>query len=206
MTDELSTDPDADLQRARRLAEQGLEASPDSALAHYAKGQVLRAQGRCREAIPEFERAIALDPSRVPAYAHVGWCKFLTGSVDEAIPYFEQAIRLSPSGPGIAPWYGRLGVIQLLEGHTDRAIVWLEKANGENPRLAFVHAFLAAGYALQGNAERGEAQLAEAQRLSKGYSSLANVEKSTWYDEPKIRALAESTYFPGLRQAGMPEG
>jgi TolB-like protein/class 3 adenylate cyclase/Tfp pilus assembly protein PilF len=206
VTDELSTDPDADLQRAARLAEQALAAWPDSALAHYAKGQVLRAQSRCREAIPEFERAIALDPSRVPAYAHVGWCKFLTGSVDEAIPYFEHALRLSPSGPGIAPWYGRLGVMQLLQGHTDRALVWLEKANGENPRLAFVHAYLAAAYALEGNAERGEAQLAEAQRLSKGYSSLANVEKSTWYDEPKIRALAEATYFPGLRQAGIPEG
>ena len=206
VTDELSTDSDADLQRARRLAEQALEASPDSALAHYAKGQVLRAQSRCREAIPEFERAIALDPSRVPAYAHVGWCKFLTGSVDEAIPYFEQAIRLSPYGPGIAPWYGRLGVVHLLQGHTDRALVWLEKAKGENPRLAFVHAYLAAGYALEGDTERARTELTEAQRLSKGYSSLANVEKSIWYDEPKIRALAEATYFPGLRRAGMPEG
>jgi tetratricopeptide (TPR) repeat protein len=64
VTDELSTDPNADLKRAERLAEQALAASPDSALAHYAKGQVLRAQSRCREAIPEFERAIALDPSR----------------------------------------------------------------------------------------------------------------------------------------------
>jgi adenylate cyclase len=206
VTDELSTDSDADLQRAERLAEQALAASPDSALAHYAKGQVLRAQSRCREAIPEFERAIALDPSRVPAYAHVGWCKFLTGSVDEAIPYFEQAIRLSPSGPGIAPWYGRLGVMQLLQGHTDQALVWLEKANGENARLAFVHAYLAAGYALDGDTERARAELAEAQRLSKSYSSLASVEKSTWYDEPKIRALAATTYFPGLRRAGIPEG
>jgi hypothetical protein len=70
--------------------------------------------------------------------------------------------------------------------------------------LAFVHAYLAAGYALEGDPEKAEAQLAEAQRLSKGYSSLANVEKSTWYDEPKIRALAEATYFPGLRGAGIP--
>jgi hypothetical protein len=94
--------------------------------------------------------------------------------------------------------------MQLLEGHTDQALVWLEKANGENPRLAFVHAYLAAGYALQGNAERGEAQLVAAQRLSKSYSSLATVKKSTWYDEPKIRTLAEATYFPGLRAAGIP--
>src|SRR5207253_10905795 len=56
VTDELSTAPEADLQRAERLVTQALEASPDSALAHYAKGQVLRAQSRCREAIPEFER------------------------------------------------------------------------------------------------------------------------------------------------------
>ena len=56
-----------------------------------------------------------------------------------------------------------------------------------------------------GNALRqSETYLAEAQRLSKGYSSLASVEKSTWYDEPKIRALAEATYFRGLRQAGLP--
>ena len=174
-------------------------------LAHYAKGQVLRAQSRCREAIPEFERAIALDRSRVPAYAHVGWCKFLTGSVDEAIPYFEQAIRLSPYGPGIAPWYGRMGVMQLLQGHTDEALGWLEKANGENAGLAFVHAYLAAGYALKGNMERARAELAEAQRLNKSYSSLASVEKSIWFDEPKIRALAENTYFPGLRRAGIAE-
>ncbi|HEX3410617.1 MAG TPA: hypothetical protein VHT00_02770, partial [Stellaceae bacterium] len=115
------------------------------------------------------------------------------------------AIRLSPYGPGLAPWYGRLGVVQLLQGQTDRALGWLEKADGENPRLAFVHAYLAAGYALKGDTERAGAELAEAQRLSKGYSSLANVEKSTWYDEPKIRALAEATYFPGLRRAGIPE-
>ena len=205
VTDELSSDPETDLQRAERLAAQALETAPNSAMAHYSKGQVLRAQSRCREAIPEFERSIALDRSRAPAYAHVGWCKFLTGSADEAVPYFEHAIRLSPYGPGIAPWYGRLGVIHLLQGHTDQALLWLEKANGENPRFAFVHAYLAAGYALDGDTERAHTELVEAQRLGKAYSSLANVEKSIWFDEPKIRALAERTYFPALRKAGIPE-
>jgi len=95
--------------------------------------------------------------------------------------------------------------MQLLQRHTDEAIGWLEKATGENSGLAFVHAYLAAGYTLKGNMERARVELAEAQRLNKSYSSLASVEKSIWFDEPKIRALAENTYFPGLRRAGIPE-
>jgi adenylate cyclase len=205
VTDELSDDPEVDLHRAEQLAGQALAAAPNSAPAHYAKGQVLRAQSLCKEAIPEYETTIALDPSRAPAYAHVGWCKFLTGSVDQALPYFEHAIRINPSGPGIAPWYGRMGVMQLLESHIDEAVVSLEKASGENARLPFVHAYLAAAYALKGQGERAHAELAEAQRLSNAYSSIANVAKSTWFDSPKIRALAEATYFPALRKAGLPE-
>jgi tetratricopeptide (TPR) repeat protein len=195
VNDELSDLPNDDLYRAERLSVQVLSASPNSALAHYVKGQVLRAQSRCKDAIPEFERAIVLDRSRAPAYAHVGWCKFLTGSADEAIPYFEQAIRLSPHEPAIALWYGRMGVIHMLRSQTDEAIPWLEKANSENARLAFVHAYLSAAYALKGKA-RALKRNSPKRASSKAYSSLASVEKSIWYDEPKIRALAEGTYFP----------
>ena len=205
VTDEVSDFPDVDLRRAEQLAGHALADAPNSMIAHYAKGQVLRAQSRCKEAIPEYERAIALDSSRASAYAHIGWCKFLTGVVDEAIPYFERAVRLSPFGPGIAPWYGRMGVMQLLESHTDEAIVSLEKARSDNARLPFVHAYLAAAYALKGETERARVELAEAQRLSNAYASLASVEKSNWYDNPRIRALAEATYFPALRKAGLAE-
>src|SRR5712671_3696461 len=205
VNDELSELPNDDLYRAERLAVQALAASPNSALAHYVKGQVLRAQSRCKDAIPEFERVIVLDRTRAPADAHVGCCKLLTASAAEASTYFEQAIRVSPHEPAIALWYGRMGVIYMLRSQTNEAIGWLEKANSENARLAFVHAYLAAGYALKGESKRAQAELAEAQRLNKTYLSLASVEKSIWYDEPKIRALAEATYFPGLRRAGISE-
>jgi adenylate cyclase len=203
--DELSDFPNDDLHRAKQLAAHALAAAPNNAMSHYARAQVLRAESRCAEAIPEYEAAIALDRSRAPAYAHIGWCKFLTGSVDGVIPYFEQAIRLSPHEPAIAPWYGRLGVVHLLQSHTDDAIVWLEKARSENARLPFVHAWLAAAYALKGQDERGRSELAEAQQLNEGYGSLATVKKSTWFAKPEVRALAEATYFVGLRKAGMPE-
>ena len=203
--DELSDFPDLDLRRAADLDARALAAAPNSAIAHYVKGQVLRAQARYAEAIPEYETAIALDRSRAPAYAHVGWCKFLSGSIDGAIPYIEQAIHLSPHEPGIAAWYGRIGVMQLLQGNVDAALAALERARSENARLPFVHAYLAAAYATKGDGKRAAEELAQAQKLGKGYASLAMVKKSIWYDDPKIRALAEANYFPALHRAGLPE-
>jgi adenylate cyclase len=205
VTDELSGSPDVDLKRAEQLAGQALAAAPDSVLAHYAKAQVLRAQSRCNEAIPEYQKVIALNRNWATAYAHVGWCKFLTGSIDEAIPYFERALRLNPYGPGPGPWYARIGFIQLLHSETEQAIASLEKARSENPRLPFVHAYLAAAYGLKGQSERARTELAEARKLGSAYSSLANVEKSAWFENAKIRALVETTYIAGLRLAGMPE-
>ncbi|HUC69850.1 MAG TPA: tetratricopeptide repeat protein [Stellaceae bacterium] len=203
--DELSDFPDLDLHRAEQLDQRALAAAPNSAIAHYVKGQVLRAQSRCSEAIPEYETAIALDRSRAPAYAHVGWCKFLSGSMDGAVPYIEQAIHLSPHEPGIAAWYGRIGVMQLLQGNVADALSSLERARSENARLPFVHAYLAAAYATKGDAKRAAEELAEAQRLGTGYASLTIVKRSIWYDNPKIRALAEANYFPALRRAGLTE-
>jgi hypothetical protein len=98
-----------------------------------------------------------------------------------------------------------MGVIQLLQSHIDDAVLSLEKASSENARLPFVHSYLAGAYALKGQTERAQAELIEAQKLSKAYSSLANVEKSSWFDNSKIRALAEATYFPALRKAGLAE-
>src|SRR5262249_56046837 len=89
----------ADLARADKLAGQALEASPRSPLAHYAKAQVLRAQGRYGDAILEYETVLALNRNWVNAYAHVGQCKIFTGSIGEAFPLVGQAVRLSPRDP-----------------------------------------------------------------------------------------------------------
>jgi hypothetical protein len=96
--------------------------------------------------------------------------------------------------------------MQLLQGNVDEALLSLERARSENARLPFVHAYLAAAYATMADHDRAAKELADAQRLGMGYSSLAAVKKSIWYENPKIRALAEAHYFPALRRAGLPEG
>jgi len=49
-----SDTPAADFQRAEKLVEEALATAPRDFLVHYAKGSVLRWQGRCEEAIPEY--------------------------------------------------------------------------------------------------------------------------------------------------------
>ena len=118
MLDQMTDSAAADLARAEGLVGQALAASPRSALAHFAKGHVLRAQNRWEEAIPEYETALALNRNLVGALTSLGWCKLYAGSIEEVIPLVEQAIRLSPRDPGIGWWYFLIGTVHLLQSRT----------------------------------------------------------------------------------------
>jgi adenylate cyclase len=194
----------ADMLRAERLAGQALAASPRNPLAHYAKGQVLRAQGRPGEAIPEYETALASDHNWVNAYSALGYCKLYSGLIDGVIPLVEQAIHLSPRDPEIGNCYFRIGQVHMVQSRSDEAIVWFEKARSANPRHPQFHAYLASAYALKGETERAAVELVEARRLSgdRRYSSIARLKASAVYlGVPEALALFEITFFAGLRKA-----
>ena len=196
----------ADIERAEELTDQALAASPRNPLAHWAKGQLLTAKFRYDEAIPEYETVIAFNRNSADAYSNLGWCKLYTGSIEETIPLQKQAIRLSPRDPSIGFWYWRIGVVHLLQSRIEEAVVWLEKARSANPGLPVAHAYLASAYALKGETERAAGEFAEAQRLSDNhYPTIASLKAGRYFGVPKIRALYETTFFVGLRKAGMPE-
>jgi adenylate cyclase len=205
----------ADIARAEALIGQVLASMPSNPLAHHAKGQLLRAQaqalgvqGRCEEAIREYETALAADRNLVQAIYGLGQCKLFTGSIDETIPLAEQAIRLSPRDPYIGIFYLQIGRVHLLQSRTDEAILWLEKARSANPAHPDFRVQLASAYGLKAETERAAAELAEARSLSGDpdrLSSVARLRAAGDFWAPKIRALHEATYFAGLRKAGMPE-
>src|SRR3984893_5368545 len=205
--DQMADSAAADMARAEGLAGQALAASPHSLLGHYAKAQVLRAQGRYKEAIPEYETAIAINRNWVGAIAHLGQCKLFTGSIEETIPLVEKAIRLSPRDGQIANWYWRIGVVHLLRSRLDEAIQWFEKARDANPGYPLPHVFLASAHALKGETESAATELAEARRLNSDdrYSSIARLKAVEYFGVEKVRALFEITFFAGLRKAGVPE-
>jgi tetratricopeptide (TPR) repeat protein len=148
----------ADIARAEGLVDQALTASPLSLLAHHAKGNVLRAQNRYQDAIPEYETVIASNRNAVGALAGIAQCKFYTGSIEEAIPLVEQAIRLSPRDPLIFFLYLQIGRAHLLQSRTDEAIGWLEKARSANAAHPSTRAMLASACALKGETERAAAE------------------------------------------------
>jgi adenylate cyclase len=206
----LSDSRRADLARADELIGRALAASsPRLAYAHHVKGQVLRAQNRWEEAIPEYEMALASNPNFVSALNGLAQCKLYAGAIDEVIPLEEQAIRRSPHDPQIGTWCGTIGMVHLLQSRTDEAIVWLEKARSAAPAKPFNYLNLTAAYALGGESDRAATELAEARRLrGKGsFSSIAKLKAGGLWESlsPKTRALFEATYFAGLRKAGMPE-
>jgi adenylate cyclase len=203
--DGLTDTPSADIARAEGLAAQAVMASPRNQHAHFAKGQVLRAQHRPQEAIPEYETVIALNRNHVNALAAIGWCKLYTGSIEEVIPLLEQAIRLSPRDPNIGAWYNRIGLVHLVRSRIAEALLWFEKARSTNPASASVHSYLAACYALNGESDRAAAELAEARRLNRDgrFTSIARLDFQSM--KPMVHELFEATYIAGLRKAGMPE-
>jgi TolB-like protein/DNA-binding winged helix-turn-helix (wHTH) protein/Flp pilus assembly protein TadD len=209
MLDLMTDTAAADKARAEALVEQALATSPSSPIAHFAKGQLLRAQNRYPEAIPEFETALASNRNWVSAIANLGQCKFYAGFLSEMIPAQEQAIRLSPRDPYIGNFYARIGLAHLLQSQTEEAILWLEKARSANPALRYVRVYLASAYALKGDSERATAELAEARRLQPEgfYPSIARIRSKLLpgVSTPTVRNLWENTFLAGLRNIGVPE-
>ena len=171
------------------------------------RAQVLREDGRCDEAITEYETALSLDRNLAWVMTALGWCKFLTGSMHEVIPLFERSLGLSPRDPAIFLSYQFIGMVHLLQSSIDEGIVWLERARNANRVHPLVRARLASAYALKGDIERAAAELAEARRLSRDgrFSSIARLRVAEYFGVPKVRDLYETTYLTGLRLAGMPE-
>jgi TolB-like protein/class 3 adenylate cyclase len=133
--DGLTDNPEADLARANALIVEALSEAPRSAPAHFAKGQLFRAQRKAAEALAEYEAVVSLDRNHVNALAAISWCRVYLGSLGAAMSALEQVIRLSPRDPQTGVWFARIGLVHLLQSRIDEAILWLERACSNNARL-----------------------------------------------------------------------
>jgi adenylate cyclase len=175
-------------------------------MAHFAMGVLRRVQNRLSDSKIELETAIALDRNNARASQQLGLTLMWLGQPETAIPQIEQAIRLNPYDPNIASYYWALGSSNLVSGHIDDAASLLEKARAANPRLFFVHLWLAATLALREELDEAKNALAQSLKLRPEISSLARWRAEyPWYSNAKFVTLAEPTLYAGLRRVGFPE-
>jgi class 3 adenylate cyclase/TolB-like protein/tetratricopeptide (TPR) repeat protein len=195
-----------DTARADEVLSEALERDLNRSMAHFAMGVLRRVQNRLGDSEIELETAIALDRNNARALQQLGLTLMWLGKPETAIPQIEKAIRLNPYDPNIVSYYWALGASKLVSGEIDEAATWLEKARASNPRLFFVHLWLAAPLALRAELDEAKSALAQSIKLRPEISSLARWRSEyPWYANPPFVAIADQTLYAGLRRAGFPE-
>jgi len=95
-------DVTAEIERLDDLVKKALAVDPNDGNARFAKGVLLVVHHRHDEAVVEFERAVAENPSNIDAYAYLGTIYINAGQAEKAVAVFDKAIRLSPHDPSLA--------------------------------------------------------------------------------------------------------
>jgi adenylate cyclase len=198
-----SAAPAEALARADDLVSRVLSASPNNAMAHFVKGEILRAGGKDFEsAIGEYEAAIAINPSLAPAYAQLGHAKIRAGRAEEAFVPLQTAIHLSPRDPLLNIWYFIVCHAYTHLGRDDAAIEWCRRSVAIGPFwISYVD--LASAYAWTGRKDEAQAAVAELLKLMPNYT-VDRWAHEGWSSNPVFLAQYQRI-IEGLRKAGLPE-
>jgi tetratricopeptide (TPR) repeat protein len=122
----------------------------DLATTHNGLGNLLALEGRAQEAIPEYRRAIELDPELRAARANLGGALASLGRWDEALEQMRSVVSQCPECPDSAPQYRNLARALDEAGRPEEALDPLRKAVALTPddlelRLDLANQLAAAG-------------------------------------------------------------
>jgi tetratricopeptide (TPR) repeat protein len=122
----------------------------DLATTHNGLGNLLALEGRAQEAIPEYRRAIELDPELRAARANLGGALASLGQWDEALEQLRWVVNQCPECPDSAPQYRNLARALDETGRPEEALDPLRKAVALTPddlelRLDLANQLAAAG-------------------------------------------------------------
>jgi tetratricopeptide (TPR) repeat protein len=116
-----------------------LDADAKAAWAYQQRGQVHLSRHDYEKAIPDFEKAVELDPKNATLHLQLGSAREKQGKLDEAISAFRQAIELSPkdasSHRGLT-----LALLNLMK--SDNSTDQLRKTAEQNPGPATAYLIL----------------------------------------------------------------
>ena len=199
-----SADPQADRLGADELISRALAIDSNNYFAHYARSQFLAPQ-RPDEAIVEAERALALNPSFLPAYISLWIANWTAGRTEKADQYLDAALRLGPHDSLAVVYLGEKGDGLFNQSRYEEATEFFKRAIAVSPESVMPSFKLAASLALSGH----DAEAREALRRYLALpldipKTIAQFKARQPYDTPNLRSYYDRLY-EGLRKAGLPE-
>ena len=150
-----------------------IQGVPGNAEAHYLLAGYYQERSRHWEAIAEFSKAVAIDPTHVKAYNGLGVSYTELKEYGPAMQAYTAALAINPDLDYV---YNNMGFAYMLQGYTDEAIQAFERAlalNTSNPRI---HNNLGLAYLAKGYPDKALAELA----LDKGMA-WALCRMGQWY-------------------------
>lgn len=153
-TDELELDNDDLFRKQLTRHTEQVSLHPNHADLRYRYGVLLRAEGRCGEAMEQFLQAVAINPCYVQALVKLGVTQQELGQGDQAIETFQKVLDIRPQFVDV---HYRLGLLYTDKRELDSAVQHMETAAAGAPGNDHIRAGLALSLQNMGLQDRSAA-------------------------------------------------
>jgi adenylate cyclase len=196
----LAEDAETAIKAGLEAGRRSIELDREDDLAHTSLGSLFLASNQPKQALPELEMAIALNPSSSWARFWFGAASICNGQPDAGIVSLHKAIALSPREQFVGPAMTWLAHAYMLKEEFEQVVEWAEKALRNPVTQIWGNINLVSAL---GHLDRiGDAEVATREMLRRRPEmNIKKIESMINIQTPRYRGAL----LAGLRKAGVEE-
>ena len=145
--------------------------NPQSYRANHNLGVVLKEQGRHKEAIHYFSKALRIKPEFAEIHNNLGFALMEQGRLKEATEYFSEALEINPD---YAEAHNNMGTALASQGRLKEAVGYFSKAVQIKPNYAEAHNNMGTALKEQGKLTEAIGYFSEALRIDPEFAGAYN--------------------------------